>query len=399
MPHHSGGGSHSGGSHGSSSGGHHGGSSGPVISRKPFTNSRRFRYYDRRGIEHYVYSTQMPKKMSTITLIITLIMFSPFLLVGIISFSTLMPVKPLTPVYEVPDVHIEDHIGTIDNNSSLEKTLKDFEELTGISPYIITVYDSEWQDNFVDLIDYSYDLYVNHFDDEQHFLIVYSEPENADELSFVDWRWEAMQGDETDSIITEENFARFQDDLQEGLTKNNISTGDAMENAFINSLDYMMKIDKNALAANLFFPIVWNSIVLVFIISYIKNFIVSRRVYEEVPMENAASYNAGSNYGTNMPSNNVGSNYGTNTTGYSAGNSYGTNAAGYNAGSNYGTNMPNYNAGNSYGTNMSDYNINNGSNSDFNYQNDDQKFNQDNLKSGGGYILNGEYYDSSEKKD
>ncbi len=386
MPHHSGGGSHSGGSHGSSSGGHHGGrgSSGPVISNKPFHNSRRFRYYGRNGSEHYIYSTEMPKRMSLFELIFTLIFLVPFLVVGTLSFSTLMPVKPLTPVYEVPDVHIEDHIGTIDNNSSLENTLKDFEELTGISPYIITVYDSEWQDNFVDLIDYSYDLYVNHFDDEQHFLIVYSEPENADELSFVDWRWEAMQGDETDSIITEENFARFQDDLQEGLTKNNISTGDAMENAFINSLDYMMKIDKNALAANLFFPIVWNSIVLVFIISFIKNFIVSRREYVEVPMENTAGYNAGSNYGTNMSGNNIGSNYGTNTTGYNAGNSYGTNAAGYNA-------------GNSYGTKMSDYNINNGSNSDFNYQNDDQKYNQDNLKSGGGYILNGEYYDPSKK--
>ncbi len=391
MPHHSGGGSHSGGSHGSS-GGHHGGSSGPVISRKPFTNSRRFRYYDRRGLEHYVYSTQMPKKMSTITLIITLIMFSPFLFGGIFIVGYLIqmfkPVEPLTPVYESSNVHIEDNIGAINNDSSLESVLKDFEDLTGISPYIITVYDSEWLDRSVDLIDYSYDLYVNHFDDEQHFLIVYSEPENADELSFVEWKWEAMQGDDTDFILTEGNFGRFQNDLQEGFTRDNVSTGEAFEAAFSNSLAYMMEnnVDISNQLPAIFFALVWFTIILGSIVSVIRNFIMSRKTYEEAPMENTVGYNAGNNIGINMP-------------GYNAGNSYGTNMTGYNAGNSYGTNMPNYNAGNSYGTNMSDYNINNGSNSDFNYQNDDQKYSQDNLKSGGGYILNGEYYDSSEKKD
>lgn len=300
MPHGSGGGSHSGGSHHSShhsshSGGHGGSSRGPRMSRRPFPNARRFRYYDNRGMAHYIYSDTTPRPQSPASVIVSIIFLIPFLVVGIFLFSSIFreftPPKPLTQNYVFNGVYIEDNAHVLDDNilsddmTQLNASLSAFKEKTGIAPYIITVYDSDWKGNYKSLESYAYSLYVNRFSDERHFVIVYSEPENAAELEFVDWSWEGMQGDDTDDIITESHFSIFQSDLQRYLTMDDVSVTEAFTRTFSHSLTYMMSSspDYDLIFGMGFFALLWNAFILFFIILTIRSYINSRRNYEEVP--------------------------------------------------------------------------------------------------------------------
>ena len=248
-------------------------------------------YLDRRGRSRYLYSTYEPQPQGIGALIITILFFVPFVVVGLVillaAILQLQPPKPLVPEYEENGIHISDKADLLSDEKSLERILNEFEDLTGICPYIMTVYDSDWEDNYDTLEAYSYSLYVNSFPDEQHFLIVYSEPENAEESDFVNWRWEAMQGDDTDRIITEGSFAVFQEDLQKNLTIDAVSLDDAFNKAFSSSLGYIMKskVDASFLAYP-FFILMWNGIVFYCIYRAIQAFIVSKRTYMEVTGDN-----------------------------------------------------------------------------------------------------------------
>lgn len=307
MAHRSGGGSHSGGHHSSSHHSGHGGrSSGPRYSKRPFPNARRFRYYDRHGRENYIYCSDVPRKSSIFALIVNLIFFIPFIGAGLITLVffliSFLPPHSLEPVFDQTDVHIIDEAGVIDNEVSLEDALQEFEDLTGISPYVMTVYDSEWIRYFDNLSDYAYSMYLNTFSDEQHFLVVYSEPENAEELDFVNWSWEAIQGDETDRILTEDHFDKFSSDLHDDLLRDSVSVGEAFENAFKNSLTYMMKGDRGESASIGIFSLFWNFFIGIAIFSLINDFIKGRREYQEVPYENTGNAVSGAmGYGNNIP--------------------------------------------------------------------------------------------------
>lgn len=311
MPHSSGGGSHGGGSHGG--GGHRGGSHGGShsggrraarISRRPFANSTRYRYRRIGGGYGYIYADRVPEKISVGALIFQLIFLIPFFAVGIgFTYNTfssgIFNKKPLTPQYSDNGNYIEDNIGIIDNEAYLNETLGDFQDLTGICPYIITVYDSDWENNYTSLENYAYDLYVNHFYDEQHFLIVYSEPSVYGDDGFVNWSWEAMQGDDTDLIITQDKFSDFQEDLQKYLTMNDYTVGQAFNQSFSNSLGYIMSRNDGS-EIFILFSFFWDFVIIVFLISIIMSFIKGRRNYEKV--SDNQSYNQGmsQNYNQNM---------------------------------------------------------------------------------------------------
>lgn len=295
MAHRSGGGSHSGGHHsgGHHSSGSHGGSGGGLrYSNKPFHNARRYRYYDRNGRERYLYCNGVPRKMSILELIIKVVLYLPFVFgsfpIIMMVLSALKPPSPLEPVYEKTDVHIMDTIGVIDNEESLEVVLQEFEDKTGISPYVMTVYDSEWQEEYGELWEYAYRIYVNEFTDEQHFLLVYSEPENAAELDFVDWSWEEIQGDETDPILTETNMERFNKNLNDNFLRDNVSVGEAYETALKNSLSYLMERSngsKESVKILIIFFSIWNLIIIGAIVNVISSYKKTNRDYQEVPME------------------------------------------------------------------------------------------------------------------
>lgn len=234
MPHSSGGGSHGGGTHGG--GGSHGGSSGPHISHHYYPGARRYRRRRPGHPDDYIYASSKPEKTSPFILII-LAVFG-----GIFGFGTFTSVKDelpfkLKPVYDTPDTHIEDSIGVIDNEDDLEDALSDFEDVTGICPVVYTVYDEDWQDGYTDLESYAFDVYVDNYDDEQHFVIVYSIPEdqiadfNSGDLEVPDFSWEAIQGDETDPILTQGMFRRFSKVFHNSL-EDGVRPGSALTDAF-----------------------------------------------------------------------------------------------------------------------------------------------------------------------
>lgn len=302
MPHGSGGGSRRGGSHHSShhSGGRRGGSGSSVqFSKKPFKNCRKFRYSDSFGRTKYVYASSAPQRQSVFTLIFLMIFLIPFIAFTVIAAAFLFmqskPLEKLSTDYICSGTHISDTIGVIHNESSLEQTLKDFEELTGICPEVMTVHDSQWKDDFYDLEDYAYYVYVNRFTDEQHFLIVYSEPDIIPENGYVDWSWEGMQGDDTDPILTESSFREFQTALMNDLYDESKGVGEAFEGAFHDSLGYIMQprsqTDKETTLTIVLFMTLWNTMIAAVLISAIISFVRSRRQYTEVPMDDAAEQN------------------------------------------------------------------------------------------------------------
>lgn len=294
MPHSSGGGSHGGGTHG---GGSHGGSSGPHISHHYFPGSRRYCRHRPGYPDEYIYASAKPQKTSPLVLVILAIFGGIFGYGTFASIKDEIPVK-LRPVYDAPDTHIEDGIGVIDNEDDLEEALCGFEDVTGICPVVYTVYDEDWQDGYTDLESYAFDAYVDNYDDEQHFVIVYSIPEdqladfNSGDLEVPDFAWEAVQGDETDPILTEGMFRHFSKEFHNRL-ENGVRPGEAFQEAFeviTRNADETLNLKSPLSVVSMAFKCMpFLAVVAFFGLAFflvIKQFIRDKGVeYEEVPMD------------------------------------------------------------------------------------------------------------------
>ena len=230
MPHSSGGGSHGGGSHGGS----HGGRGSSVRTSKTyFPGASRYVYYHN-GVPAEIFSNVDPKaniKSSrgaiTAILIIMGIMYGFMFTVGSFHFPHKLDTDYNTAIY-ISDTA---HIMSDRDLKTLMSSLEDFQSETGITPCVYTVCNEDW-DNYKDLEKYAYDLYVNKFEDEKHWLIVYSQPDTPDE-DFNDWYWEGMQGDDTDNILNDRYTGRFNKNLQKMLLQNDRYTvAEAISEAF-----------------------------------------------------------------------------------------------------------------------------------------------------------------------
>ena len=223
MPHSSGGGSHSGGSHSGGGGGHSsshssggGGGGGGLPSNRrtssvPFRGCRTFLYY-RNNQPVFVYSNYDIRKRDPMPLVSGLIVFFLFLLPVLLGclagmyFSFEKP-KRLKRFSKCPELVIEDNLGIFEDETRLEKSMESFFDTTGIVPAVVTVSNDEWQKDYDSLERYAYDLYLDKFKDEYHWLIVYSEA--IKDNGFNDWYWEGMQGDNTDPILTKKRADEF----------------------------------------------------------------------------------------------------------------------------------------------------------------------------------------------
>ncbi|MCR5742231.1 MAG: TPM domain-containing protein [Lachnospiraceae bacterium] len=237
MPHSSGGGSHGGGFHGGSGGS--GGGPSHRVGNTYFPGARRYVYYDRRRhIPRYYYtnydvSTVNPVKTMITTLAITI----PLLLLMVFAFVTAD--EPPSPIYDNCRYNSEiyDYADVIDNEREVLSAVNEFTAVSGIKVAIVTVNNETWYSDgwfsgskSSQLEDYAYNLYVDMFGgDEYHWLIVYSEPTNPDS-NFNDWHWEGMQGDDTDSVLTEAKADIFNKTFNDYLLKKDV--GDAFADAF-----------------------------------------------------------------------------------------------------------------------------------------------------------------------
>ena len=295
MPHSSGGGSHGGGTHGGS----HGGGSGNHVSHHYFAGSRRYLRHRAGHDDDYVYATSKPQKTN---LFFVLFMIAVEVFIGYGTFSSISEDVPhkLKAEYKTPDTHVEDSIDVIADDDELEAALGEFEDVTGICPVVYTVYDEEWQEGYADLESYTYCVYVDNYDDEQHFVIVYSIPQDqrdsfvSGELKVPDFAWEAVQGDETDPILTEGAFRHFSKLLHNAL-EDGEDPGDALTEAFkaiTDSADDTLNMGSPLSVVALILKIMPMIIVLaIFGIAtflLIKKFIEDRNTeYQEAPMDAA----------------------------------------------------------------------------------------------------------------
>ena len=219
MPHSSGGGSSGGGFHGGSSGG-----SSNHISNHYFAGARRYRrFYTDGRPDEYIYANSKPGKTGISALVILALMGIIFMGATLFAAFSDKP-KFIVPKYS-DDPAIYDDVGLMEENEKSELLLlmKDYNKLTGICPVIYTTFDEEWNKQYTSLEKYAYDQYVSHFSDEQHWVFVYSIPANAAKfqtggiVTSSEFMWEAIQGDETDPIITESAFDKIGNAIQKDL--------------------------------------------------------------------------------------------------------------------------------------------------------------------------------------
>ena len=217
-----------------------------------FPGATRYRYYHRHK-PRYVYANYDIRKGRSPLRLLMLLFYIPFFIaiVGMASETFRVPQR-LSTDYDTSLV-ISDYINVLGDTKALENSMMNFYDETGITPAVFTVYNEDWQ-NYSSLENYSYDLYVNAFDDEKHWLIVYSQPQEPDE-NFNDWYWEGMQGDDTSDILTSAKADGFNSDLQRYLTDKSISVADAISRAFDNLTPKIMKksVDTSMLFPFLFF--------------------------------------------------------------------------------------------------------------------------------------------------
>jgi len=237
MPHSSGGGSHGGGSHGGSHG-----SSGPRISSHYFAGSRRYRrHHISTGRDDYIYASSKPQRASLSSIVFLGVMLAVFLSAFGFGVQSQIPHKLKGHYLDMPAIH--DDVDLFANDEKLQDAIDEYYETTGICTVFYTVYDEMWEDDYDDLESYAFDKYVRNFSDEEHWVFVYSIPvrdvvtsPDARPDRIPDYKWEAIQGDNTDPIITESMFKRFADKVQDSL-ENGDDPADAFSDAFAYASD------------------------------------------------------------------------------------------------------------------------------------------------------------------
>ena len=212
MPHSSGGDSGCGGSDCGSYGdvggyGNYGGR-GFHVSNYAFPGSQKYVYY-KNNKPIYVYSRTNPGVSTrTKARYLILLIYLPFLFaVYSMLSSCFSTVKKLPADYDTSIV-INDTIDVLDNEDELEKVIKDFYDITGITISVMTFDNISWSQNYSTMDNFAYDVYVNSFDDESHWLIVYT-ADSTDDSRYDDWNFKSMQGNDTDPILKEKLMNGF----------------------------------------------------------------------------------------------------------------------------------------------------------------------------------------------
>ena len=257
MPHSSGGGSHSGGHH---SGSHHSGShsyhySGgyssssyrPTFKKSSsyFEGSKKYVYYVNKKPE-YIYANYDIKpndgceKTLAFGCLSAIWIFFIFLSLGLVMLTSRHAPKKLLTDYNT-EIVIQDDADIISDKVLVRDAFERFFNQTGITPALKTLSREEWDKEVLkyqnipeddQLEKYAYDWYIENFKDEKHWLIVYL-PDSDLSDNFDDWKWEGMQGNDTDPILGDRETSLFNENFQKYLLqRNKYSVGEAVASAF-----------------------------------------------------------------------------------------------------------------------------------------------------------------------
>ncbi len=228
MPHSSGGGSRSSGSFSGSSGSRGSGGSGssknvrsrPELSSEYQSGYHRYVYYHDSRPEYFYSSEPITKKdtrISPLTILfrLFLIALGALLMWAFISDWFHSP-KKLPLDYDKTDTQIYDKADFLSeaDKALLTETFQEFQDMTGITPALLTVRDKDWDFHYSEFSVFAFETYVTMYSDESHWLFCYS---GNPEAEFDNWSWEGMQGDDTDNVLTERTTQRFTENVQKYL--------------------------------------------------------------------------------------------------------------------------------------------------------------------------------------
>ena len=224
MPHVSGGGGFSGGTHGFY-GFLHNSRNGAI---RYFPGSKIHKRNVNDGSDWYL-NGRTTKKSSILSIVAVSILavFVTFVVSLTVDIQT--PVRLASSYTDSPKV--DDDALLIYDDESLMHTLKEYQELTGICPVIYTVYEETWKATNSKLSDYAYYLYVSNYKDEEHFVVVCSVPKADAGSEKPSVTIVAVQGDLTDPFITGTSFRKFKNIVRKDI-KRGEDPGVALDNAF-----------------------------------------------------------------------------------------------------------------------------------------------------------------------
>ncbi len=248
MPHSSGGGFGGlGGRFGSSGGGSFGdgfssAASGNLSSGDNWTikeerrrrRSRRYAYYDRYGNLQYFYLNNTLEKSNFfwVSIVLLISLFSSvFFGFGYIDS------KPIKAGLNNSLISDSARVFSVSEQTELMRCIQEFNDETGIAVEIHTASRAECE-GYGSFTNYAYNYYVNKYSDEYHWVIVYVEDRNG-------WRWEGMQGDNTDSILNKRKLEEFNSIVNDCLSNRKTSSGGAFIKAFNTVTPNILKNDFN----------------------------------------------------------------------------------------------------------------------------------------------------------
>lgn len=276
MPHSSGGGSHGGGFHGGShySGGN---STQPATrtSKSYFPGSMLFFYYDSHHNMRTFYSNKSEIRKNKK---ISYFVFGFFLIFILTIFSIMIIRNPkkLSTNYNASIVILDTNDVLSDSEEEmLNETFKAFRDNTGITPALYTVSYEEYSGEYSSLERYSYYKYLNLFEDEKHWLIVYSSQSGSIKGN---WAFEGMQGDDTDNIITSKFAKKLTKDIYNGLNNTDESPAVVINNAFndVNSTIMKKGLEANPMAFMIL--LIFSIPLTIIIVASVKNDIIAGKL-------------------------------------------------------------------------------------------------------------------------
>lgn len=273
MPHSSGGGCSGGGFHGGGGGGFHGAGHTPYGQSKVryshiyFPGALCYVYYDRAYNPHLVYTDKKHEKNNKTNLIsclvIGILLILPILFAICTGFHS---PKKLKADYDTTIV-IDDSADYLNEQeeSNIRLTFQKFYDVTGISP-ALEVINTEHGTHYSSLEDYAYNSYIRRFKDEKHWLIVY-----ATKTSY--WSFEGMQGNDTDTILSNTVTSKFDKTLYNDLTMNmplDESLADSFDTITPNIMKPYFYVDSGAIMFSVACGLVFGGLLVYLIVDTVR---------------------------------------------------------------------------------------------------------------------------------
>lgn len=177
-------------------------------SKNYFPGAKRYRY-SYRGRTEYFYANEGQDGLPPLVVLL----FAVIVIIAIFLGPSIKACLYKIKVDYDDKLVVEDDLGRIKDKSALLDSFSEFKEKTGITPALITVSYKDYAYYYDNLEDYAYALYSSMFTDEKHWLIVYEELGDVDNIpedirykaiNEPQWQFCGMQGDETDYILTYE---------------------------------------------------------------------------------------------------------------------------------------------------------------------------------------------------